>query len=115
MSDMIEIGILGMGNIGSEFVEILQKQTAEIEQASNKKIQISKILVSNLNKKRNTGVNDNVLTTNPDEIFKSVYYFLKKPDSIEKQLLEVKSAINNLKSSTSSSDEASKILLSYLA
>ena len=52
---------------------------------------------------------------NPDEIFKSVYYFLKKPDSIEKQLLEVKSAINNLKSSTSSSDEASKILLSYLA
>tara|TARA_Y100000746_G_C15463879_1_gene432812 strand:- start:1897 stop:3174 length:1278 start_codon:yes stop_codon:yes gene_type:complete len=68
---MIEIGILGMGNIGSEFVEILQKQTAEIEQASNKKIQISKILVSNLNKKRNTGVNDNVLTTNPDEIFKN--------------------------------------------
>jgi len=71
MSDMIEIGILGMGNIGSEFVEILQKQTAEIEQASNKKIQISKILVSNLNKKRTTGVNDNVLTTNPDEIFKN--------------------------------------------
>ena len=71
MSDMIEIGILGMGNIGSEFVEILQKQTAEIEQASNKKIQISKILVSNLNKKRNTGVNENVLTTNPDEIFKN--------------------------------------------
>ena len=71
MSDMIEIGILGMRNIGSEFVEILQKQTAEIEQASNKKIQISKILVSNLNKKRNTGVNDNVLTTNPDEIFKN--------------------------------------------
>ena len=71
MSDRIEIGILGMGNIGSEFVEILQKQTAEIEQASNKKIQISKILVSNLNKKRNTGVNDNVLTTNPDEIFKN--------------------------------------------
>ena len=71
MSNIIEIGILGMGNIGSEFVEILQKQTAEIEQASNKKIQISKILVSNLNKKRNTGVNDNVLTTNPDEIFKN--------------------------------------------
>lgn len=71
MSDRIEIGILGMGNIGSEFVEILQKQTAEIEQASNKKIQISKILVSNLNKKRTTGVNDNVLTTNPDEIFKN--------------------------------------------
>ena len=44
MSDMIEIGILGMGNIGSEFVEILQKQTADIEQASNKKIQEIKIV-----------------------------------------------------------------------
>ncbi len=71
MSNIIEIGILGMGNIGSEFVEILLKQTSEIEQASNKKIHISKILVSNLNKKRNTGVNGNVLTTNPDEIFKN--------------------------------------------
>ena len=71
MSSIVEIGILGMGNIGSEFVEILLKQTSEIEQASNKKIHISKILVSNLNKKRNTGVNGNVLTTNPDEIFKN--------------------------------------------
>jgi len=71
MSKIIEIGILGMGNIGSEFVEILLKQTSEIEQVSNKKIQISKILVSNLNKKRNAGVDDNVLTTNPDEIFKN--------------------------------------------
>ena len=71
MSNIIEIGILGMGNIGSEFVQILLKQNSEIEQASNKKIHISKILVSNLNKKRNTGVNGNVLTTNPDEIFKN--------------------------------------------
>ncbi len=48
------------------------------------------------------------------EIFKSVYYFLKKPELIERQLLDVKSTIKNLKSSSSSSDEASKILLNYL-
>ncbi len=52
---------------------------------------------------------------NPDEIFKSVYYFLKKPELIKKQLLDVKSTINDLKSSSSSSDQASKILLNYLA
>ena len=52
---------------------------------------------------------------NPDEIFKSVYYFLKKPELMNKQLSDVKSTINDLKSSSSSSDEASKILLSYLA
>ena len=52
---------------------------------------------------------------NSNEIFKSVYYFLKKPELIEKQLLEVKSALNDLKSSSSSSDETSKILISYLS
>ena len=51
---------------------------------------------------------------NSKEIFKSVYYFLKKPELIERQLLEVKSALNDLKSSSSSSEEASKILLKNL-
>tara|TARA_B100000700_G_scaffold271455_1_gene314313 strand:- start:1317 stop:2450 length:1134 start_codon:yes stop_codon:yes gene_type:complete len=48
------------------------------------------------------------------EIYKSVYYFLKKPELIERQLFDVKSTIKDLKSSSSSSDEASKILLNYL-
>ena len=52
---------------------------------------------------------------NADEIFNSVYYFLKKPELINSQLLNVKSTINDLKSSSSSSEEVSKILLNYLA
>ncbi len=52
---------------------------------------------------------------NPDEIFKSVFYFLKKPELIDKQLSDIKSTINDLKSSSTSSEEASKILLNYLA
>ncbi len=52
---------------------------------------------------------------NADEIFKSVYYFLKKPELIDNQLTNVKSSINDLKSSSSSSEEVSKILLNYLA
>ena len=52
---------------------------------------------------------------NPDEIFRSVYYLLKKPELIENQLSNVKLTINDLKSSSSSSEEASKVLLSYLA
>ena len=51
---------------------------------------------------------------NPNEIFKSVYYFLKKPELINRQLSDVSSTINDLKSSSSSSEEASKILLNYL-
>ncbi len=52
---------------------------------------------------------------NPNEIFKSVYYYLKKPELIDKQLSDVKSTIADLKSSTSSSEEAAKILVSYLS
>ena len=51
---------------------------------------------------------------NSEEIFKSVYYYLKKPELIDKQLSDVKFTLNNLKSSSSSSEEASKILLNYL-
>ena len=51
---------------------------------------------------------------NPDEILNSVYYFLKKPELIDQQLSAIKLTIDDLRSSTSSSEEASKILLSYL-
>ncbi len=51
---------------------------------------------------------------NPDEIFRSVYYYLKKPELISAQLLKVRSTINDLKSSSSSTEEASKIILNYL-
>ena len=51
---------------------------------------------------------------NSDEIFKTVYYFLKKPDLIKDQLRHIKQTLNDLKSPTSSADQASKVLLSYL-
>ena len=51
---------------------------------------------------------------NSDEIFRSVYYLLKKPELIEYQLSNVKLTIEDLKSPSSSSEEVSKILLSYL-
>jgi len=51
---------------------------------------------------------------NSEEIFKSVYYYLKKPELVEKQLFDIKFTLKHLKSSSSSTDEASKILLNYL-
>ncbi len=52
---------------------------------------------------------------NDDEIFKSVCYFLKKPDLIEKQKKEIKKTLETLTSPSSSSEEASNIILSYIA
>ncbi len=52
---------------------------------------------------------------NADEIFKSVNYFLKKPDLISKQKEEIKKTLETLTSPSSSSEEASNIILSYIS
>ncbi len=51
---------------------------------------------------------------NADEIYKTINYLLKKPKLINKQLKEVNKTIEELRSTTSSSNEASNVLLSYL-
>ncbi len=51
---------------------------------------------------------------NANEIYKTVNSLLKKPELIFEQLKQVNKTINELKSATSSSNEASNILLSYL-
>ena len=51
---------------------------------------------------------------NSDEIYKTVNYLLKKPEIINEQLKQVNKTINELRSNTSSSNEASSVLLSYL-
>ena len=51
---------------------------------------------------------------NAEEIFKSVNYFLNKPDLISKQKNEIKNTIKNMSSLNSSAMEASKIVLSYI-
>ena len=52
---------------------------------------------------------------NANEIYKSVIYFLKNPDLIQKQLTECSKTLDGIRSKTSSADEASSILLKYLS
>ena len=47
---------------------------------------------------------------NPKEIFTSVNYFLNKPEMISEQLNQIQKTINEIKSETSSSEMAAKIL-----
>ncbi|MDB3982692.1 lipid-A-disaccharide synthase [Candidatus Pelagibacter sp.] len=51
---------------------------------------------------------------NAEEIYKTVVYFLKKPDLIKKQLEECDKTLEGIKSKTSSSSEVVKILSKYL-
>jgi len=51
---------------------------------------------------------------NPKEIFRSVTYFLKNPILIDRQIDDYKKTLNEIRSKTSSTGEASAILSKYL-
>ncbi len=51
---------------------------------------------------------------NPKEIFKSVVYFLKNPVLMDKQINDFSNTLDEIRSKTSSADEASSVLSSYL-
>ena len=51
---------------------------------------------------------------NAKEIFNSVVYFLKHPDFAEKQLIDCRKTLDEIRSKTSSTSEASSILVNYL-
>ena len=51
---------------------------------------------------------------NPKEIFKSVKYFLKNPNFAKKQVEDCTRTLEKIRSKTSSSEEAAKILSKYL-
>ena len=52
---------------------------------------------------------------NANEIYKSVIYFLKNPELIEKQLNDCSRTLDGIRSKTSSADEASSVLIKYLS
>ena len=49
---MIQIGILGLGTVGTGVVELIQKNSETIAKRTGKTINVKKILVKNLNKER---------------------------------------------------------------
>ena len=51
---------------------------------------------------------------NPDEIYKSVTYLLKNPDLMKEQIEQCQKTLDEIKSKTSSADEAAKVVLNYL-
>ena len=51
---------------------------------------------------------------NPEEIFRSVVYFLKNPSLINQQIVDCKKTLEEIKSKTSSTEEASSILAQNL-
>lgn len=68
---MIKIGLLGLGTVGSGVYEIINERAEYIKEIIGKEVEISKILVRDINKKRNLDISKALLTTNPYDILEN--------------------------------------------
>ncbi len=65
---MLNIAMLGLGTVGQGIIEILNEREKELEELIGKKIIIKKILVDNINKKRDVQLAPGVLTNKFQDI-----------------------------------------------
>ncbi|HBT64965.1 MAG TPA: homoserine dehydrogenase [Ruminococcaceae bacterium] len=66
----IGLALLGLGTIGSGVIKVLNENGEMIKNREDLDIQVKKILVRDVHKKRNVTVDKNLLTDDPEEIFK---------------------------------------------
>ena len=64
----VNVGLLGLGNVGKGTYSILTKHPDKISVMSGSRIEVKKILVSDINKKRDIDVPKSILTTDAESI-----------------------------------------------
>ncbi len=68
MKEILNVGILGYGTVGSGVVHILQEHSKKISLITGYDIKIKKVLVRDLDKERKYSSENFLVTNNPDEI-----------------------------------------------
>ena len=89
----INIGIIGLGQIGNYLFNELNLKKKEIEIKTGKKIKIVGISARNKNKKRKFKINKNIFYTNPIELITKakpdiLFEVIGKSDGISKKIVE---------------------------
>jgi len=64
----VKIGFLGLGNVGTGACKVLEMNKAEIEAATETHVEIAKVLVQDITKKRDTALTSSQFTQNADDI-----------------------------------------------
>ena len=96
---MINIGILGLGTVGTGVVEIVNSRKDELKTLLGRQVNIKKILVKNKDKKRDTQLEDGILTDNFDEILndKDIEIIIEVTSVVDESYHYIKQALNNNK------------------
>jgi homoserine dehydrogenase len=64
----IRVGLLGLGTVGSGVAEILTRKRAEVEREVGLPVELCRVLVRDLTKRRGFALDSSLLTTNPDDV-----------------------------------------------
>ena len=65
----VNIGLLGLGNIGTGTYKVLEMNRSQIEKAAGSQVAIAQILEKDVSKQRDINVAPALFTQNPDDIF----------------------------------------------
>lgn len=97
---MINIGLLGLGTVGTGVVEILERRKLEVFQLLGEKVNIKRILVKDINKKREVNLNTNTLTLDFEDIINDdeISIIVEVTSDIEQSYEYIKLALNKEKS-----------------
>lgn len=68
MSAEVNIGLLGLGTVGAAVAETLTVRRQRVEDEIGLPVRLSKVLVRNLDKRRDFAIDPALITTNPDDI-----------------------------------------------
>tara|TARA_B100000902_G_scaffold16376_1_gene19628 strand:- start:1019 stop:2311 length:1293 start_codon:yes stop_codon:yes gene_type:complete len=94
MSKIINIAIVGLGQIGNYLYNELKKKKKEIENKTGKKINIVAISAKNKNKKRQFKIDKNIFYSNPLTLLKDkkidiLFETIGQSDGISKKIVEL--------------------------
>lgn len=97
---MINIGLLGLGTVGTGIVEVLEERKAEIFKLLGGEIKIKKILVKNINKKRQVDLDIDALTLDFEDVLNDdeISIIIEVTSNIEESYKYIKLALNKGKS-----------------
>ena len=93
MNNIINIAVVGLGQVGNYLLNELNTKKKDIELKTGKKIVIVAISAKNINKKRKFKINKKIFYKNPLEIFKNkkidvLFEVIGLSDGISKKLVE---------------------------
>jgi len=93
MNKIVNIAIVGLGQVGNYLYNELNSKKKEIETKTGKKINIVAISARNKNKKRRFKINKNIFYSNPINIFKEkkidiLFESIGQSDGISKKVVE---------------------------